>query len=37
MRAFGVKTMETVFIVAVALLVAVVGRTILDPSLAGTR
>jgi hypothetical protein len=31
MVAFGVMTMETVFIVAAALLVAVVGRAILDP------
>ena len=29
--ALGVKAMETVFIVAVALLVAMVGRAILDP------
>jgi hypothetical protein len=37
MRAFGVKTMETISIVVIAVLVAVVGGAIINPPRTGAR
>ena len=37
MRAFRVKTMETILIVVIAMIVAVVGGAIINPPRAGVR
>jgi hypothetical protein len=37
MGAFGVKTMETILIVVIAVIVAVVGGAVINPPGAGVR
>jgi hypothetical protein len=37
MMAFGVKTMETILIVVIAVIVAVAGGAIINPPRAGVR